>query len=86
MPANTSKSSSTCRCDKDCGCCSRKAQAAAPPPAPEPGFLAKRPWIWVFVAFGIMFSAWSVMFTLAIKNQPVNVELAEQAKKTVVAE
>ena len=85
MPANTSKSSSTCRCNKDCGCCSRKAQADSPP-TPEPGFLAKRPWIWVFVAFGIMFSAWSVMFTLAIKNQPANVELAEQAKKTVVAE
>ena len=83
-PPSTSKSSD-CHCSKDCGCCSRKALAAASaaavaetapaPPQPVPGFLAKRPWIWIFVAFGIMFSAWTVMFTMAIKNQPENVEL-----------
>ncbi|MDB6140781.1 MAG: hypothetical protein JWO94_3853 [Verrucomicrobiaceae bacterium] len=82
-PANTSKSDGACRCNKDCGCCVRKELAATalrPPaaePGPPPGFLARRPWIWVFVAFGIMFSAWTVMFTLAMKNQPANVELTQ---------
>ena len=84
-PHSTSKSSSACRCSQDCGCCTRKAlaataaapaveTAAAPEPA-APGFLGRRPWIWIFVAFGIMFSAWTVMFTLAIKNQPAAVDL-----------
>lgn len=85
-PPSTSKSSD-CRCNQDCGCCTRKALAKAaavaptPEPAPEPaalGFLASRPWIWVFVAFGVMFSAWTVMFTLAIKNQPERVELVHR--------
>lgn len=71
-PHSTSKSSSACRCSQDCGCCTRKALAAA---AAAPGFFGRRPWIWIFVAFGIMFSAWTVMFTLAIKNQPEAVEL-----------
>ncbi len=43
---------------------------------PALGFFAKRPWIWVFVAFGIMFSAWSVMFSLALKNIPKDVPMA----------
>ncbi len=80
MPASTSKSSSACRCSKDCGCCTRKALAALPPPGPKPpGFLARRPWIWVLVAFGIMFSAWTVMFTMAMKNQPEVVPLVVNA-------
>lgn len=87
-PASISKSDSACRCNKDCGCCTRKALAApsVPPPAiePKPGFLARRPWIWVFVAFAIMFSAWGVMFTLAMKHIPENVELAQGAKEGVI--
>ena len=31
-----------------------------------------------------MFSAWSIMFSLAIKNQPQNVELAHGAKEEVI--
>lgn len=77
-PANTSKNSA-CRCNKDCGCCTRKALAAKP--KAEPGFLAKRPWLWVFVAFGIMFTAWTVMFTLAMKHQPEVVPLVVNAAK-----
>ena len=85
-PASTSKNSDSCRCNKDCGCCARKAKSAEPQPpsAPAPGFLASRPWIWVFVAFALMFSAWSIMFSLAIKNQPQNVELAHGAKEEVI--
>ena len=76
-PASTSKNSADCRCSKDCGCCTRKAREQVPTPAP--GFLAKRPWIWVFVAFGIMFSAWTVMFSLAMKNQPEVVPMVVNA-------
>ncbi len=79
MPASTSKNSG-CKCSKDCGCCLRKKSATQEPPK-APGFLAKRPWLWVFVAFGIMFSAWTVMFTLALKNQPQTVPLTSVADK-----
>ena len=71
-PASTSKNKDGCRCNKDCGCCTRSKPA-------ELGFLAKRPWLWVCLAFGIMFSAWSVMFTLAIKNQPQVVPMVVNA-------
>lgn len=84
-PPSTSKSSPghACRCDQNCGCCTRKALAATVPsgktepaaPAPQPGFFASRPWLWVYVAFAIMFSAWTVMFAVAIKNKPQSVEL-----------
>ena len=82
MPANTSKSKSgACRCDRNCGCCERKAQATTPaPPSREPGFFGKRPWLYVVVAFLIMFSAWTVMFTVAIKHQPKSVPFATQEK------
>ncbi|MDB6119469.1 MAG: hypothetical protein JWO08_3250 [Verrucomicrobiaceae bacterium] len=73
MPASTSKNSG-CKCSKDCGCCLRKKSATHEQPK-APGFLARRPWLWVFVAFGIMLSAWTVMFTLALKNQPQTVPL-----------
>lgn len=79
MPASTSKNSGTCKCSKDCGCCTRKALARSA--KPQPGFFAKRPWLWVFVAFGIMFSAWTVMFSLAIKNQPAVVPLVVNPPK-----
>ncbi len=78
MPASTSKSKSgACRCDQNCGCCSRKAAAEKPR---ELGFFGKRPWLYVVVAFMIMFSAWGVMFTMAIKHQPKAVPFANQAK------
>ena len=47
---------------------------------PALGFFAKRPWLWVVAAFGIMFSAWAVMFTLAFKNIPENVPLVQLQK------
>ena len=73
MPASTSKNKDGCRCNKDCGCCANRAQTK------ELGFFAKRPWIWVCVAFGVMFSAWTVMFSFAINNQPQVVPMAVNA-------
>lgn len=73
MQTSTSKNKASCRCDKNCGCCLKK------PKQREPGFLARRPWIWVCVAFGLMFSAWTVMFTLAMHHQPEVVPLAVTA-------
>lgn len=76
MQTSTSKNKGACSCDKNCGCCLRKQQQQQQPKA---GFLARRPWIWVCVAFGLMFSAWTVMFTLAMRHQPEVVPLAVTA-------
>lgn len=67
MPNSTSKNDTLCA--GDChgpGCGSRER---------EPGFFAKRPWIWVIAAFGIMFTAWGVMFTMAYRHQPKTVPM-----------
>ncbi|MCB1237567.1 MAG: hypothetical protein KDM91_21055 [Verrucomicrobiae bacterium] len=34
----------------------------------------QRPWLWVVVAFLILFAAWGAFFTLAIKFQPEKIE------------
>ena len=74
MPANTSKNKdSACRCDQNCGCCLKKKPAAKV--EPKLGFFGKRPWLYVVIAFMIMFTAWGFMFTLAIKHRPETVPL-----------
>ncbi len=76
MPANTSKNKgSACRCDQNCGCCLKKKPATAAPAEPKLGFFGKRPWLYVVIAFMIMFTAWGFMFTLAIKYRPETVPL-----------
>jgi len=40
------------------------------------GFFASRPWLWVVLAFTLLFSAWGVLFYIACKNQPESVPLA----------
>lgn len=67
-PNNTSSGDSACRCDRNCGCCKRKELAAAAKPAP--GFFRKRPWLWVLLAFVLLFSAWTAFFYIAWHNQP----------------
>ena len=39
------------------------------------GFLASRPWLWVVFAFVMLLSAWSVLFYIALNNQPEVVPL-----------
>jgi len=39
------------------------------------GFLARRPWLWVVFAFVMLLSAWSVLFYIALNNQPEVVPL-----------
>jgi len=69
-PSNTS--SNKCRCDQKCGCCLKKKKK-------EPGFIGKRPWLLVIVAFGMMFSAWSVMIYMAVTHQPEVIPLVTHA-------
>ncbi|WP_395745374.1 hypothetical protein [Prosthecobacter sp.] len=40
-----------------------------------PGFLARRPWLWVVFAFVVLISAWSTLFYIALHNQPEVVPL-----------
>lgn len=70
IPSNTSRSD--CRCNKDCGCCENRQ-------AKQPGFIGKRPWLFVIAAFGVMFSAWTVMVYFAVTHQPETIPLATQA-------
>jgi hypothetical protein len=67
-PSNTSKSN--CRCDT--GCCENQQ-------VKQPGFIGKRPWLLVIAAFGVMFSAWTVMVYFAVTHQPETIPLATQA-------
>jgi hypothetical protein len=69
MPANTSKNKSSCKCDSNCGCCTRK-QLAAESAKREPGFIGKRPWLFIVAAFIVLFAVWGTMFTLAFTHQP----------------
>ncbi len=39
------------------------------------GMLAKRPWLLVIAAFGLMFTAWGVLMYFATTNQPASVPL-----------
>lgn len=41
------------------------------------GFIARRPWLWVVLAFVVLLSAWGVLFYIAIKNQPEVVPLKQ---------
>ena len=38
-------------------------------------FFRKRPWIWIYVAFLVLFGAWTTLFTIAYKNQPEQIPL-----------
>ena len=40
-----------------------------------PGFLGRRPWLFVVAAFVMLISAWSVLFYIAMNNQPESVPL-----------
>jgi hypothetical protein len=44
-------------------------------PHPRPGFLGRRPWLFVVAAFVMLISAWSVLFYIAMNNQPQSVPL-----------
>jgi hypothetical protein len=39
------------------------------------GFLGRRPWLFVVAAFVLLISAWSVLFYIAMNNQPESVPL-----------
>ncbi len=39
------------------------------------GYFARRPWLWVVLAFVMLLSAWSVLFYIALNNQPEIVPL-----------
>lgn len=45
--------------------------------AKQPGFIGKRPWLFVVFAFGLMFSAWGVMIFMAVKHQPEAIPLSK---------
>lgn len=45
-------------------------------------YLRERPWIWVVVAFVLLFSAWTTLFTIALKNQPEKVPLVDMGAPT----
>lgn len=38
-------------------------------------FLKQRPWIWIWVAFAALFTAWGTFFAIAMKNQPEKIPL-----------
>lgn len=38
----------------------------------EPGFLRKRPWLFVVAAFVLLIIAWTVLITIAVKNRPAD--------------
>lgn len=46
-------------------------------------YLRERPWIWVVIAFVLLFSAWTTLFTIALKNQPEKVPLVEMRDPSV---
>lgn len=46
--------------------------------AKEPGFLGKRPWLFVVGAFVLLFTAWTVLFVVAYKHQPENIPLVQE--------
>lgn len=39
------------------------------------GWIARRPWLWVVLAFVVLLSAWCVLFYIALNNQPEVVPL-----------
>lgn len=45
-------------------------------------FVAKRPWILVVVAFFVLISAWSVLISIALNNQPEKVPLQHEIATT----
>lgn len=40
-------------------------------------FLRERPWLWVWVAFIVLFSAWGTLFTIALTHQPERIPMPE---------
>jgi|GEM_PF-856749 len=38
----------------------------------------KRPWLWVVVAFVLLISAWTVLITLALNNQPETIDIHQE--------
>ena len=45
-------------------------------------FLKQRPWIWVLIAFVVLFTAWGSFFAIAIKNQPEKIPLEHLSPKS----
>ena len=44
-------------------------------PVEQPkGILARRPWLFVFLAFLLLITAWSALITIAVKHAPQKVE------------
>lgn len=55
--------------------------------ASEPGFLRKRPWLFVVAAFVLLITAWTILITIAVKNRPDEVANPLQpGQKTAVQE
>lgn len=48
-------------------------------------YLKKNPWLWIVVAFVLLIAAWSVLITIAVKNQPEKIPLdVKDAPETAV--
>ncbi|MCB1064427.1 MAG: hypothetical protein KDN20_16100 [Verrucomicrobiae bacterium] len=45
-------------------------------------FFRDRPWIWIYVAFLVLFGAWTTLFTIAYKNQPEQIPLGQAAEQS----
>jgi hypothetical protein len=38
-------------------------------------FIYRNPWVYIVLAFLVLFGAWSVLITLAVKNSPQRIEV-----------
>ena len=41
--------------------------------------LRKKPWLWIVLAFLILIAAWSVLISIAVKNQPEKIPVGGEA-------
>lgn len=74
-PASTS--SAKCTCANRGHDCNNKA-AAAPR---KLGFFASRPWLFVIAAFFLMFTAWTIMFSMAAMHPVASVPMVSAEDK-----
>ena len=49
-------------------------------------WLQKRPWLWIVLAFILLISAWSVLITIALNNQPEKIPVTVKEKATAAAD
>ena len=48
-------------------------------------FLKKRPWLLVCLAFAVLFTAWGILFSIALDNQPEKIPLEHLQESESVA-